>query len=256
MDINGQFRNPAYPARPGATVVMSTFWLLRDLEATTAEFQDMSIDKIAKRVTLLLSMSKNDPRALGCERTWGCICDGDDNPAACPYHAALDLDEFIRRVFPHDHRQPGFPLFPTEMGEQVTSEMMLTFIEELAFMMGEELFTKAGQRRFGKHSRRSTGAVHLALIGLDTFKVQLIGRWLCAIVMRYSRLAPIADVARDYRVASSANKTQDELNTSTKLNLKLTKLVEGNLKTYADDANKPYDLIRQVERQCAIASSS
>ena len=69
--------------------------------------------------------------------------------------------------------------------------------------------------------------------------------------MRYCRLAPIADVARDYRVASSANKTQDELKTSTKLNVKLTKLVEGHLKTYEDDAKTLYDLIRQVERQCA-----
>ena len=111
-NINDKIHKPGYPARPGATAVMATFWLLRDLEATTAEFQDLSIDKVAKRVALLLSMSKNDPRALGCDRTWGCICDGVENPAACPYHAALDLQQFVQRVFPHDHLQPGFPLFP------------------------------------------------------------------------------------------------------------------------------------------------
>ena len=135
--------------------------------------------------------------------------DGDDNSAACPYHAALDLNEFIEKEFPHDIHQPGFPLFPTIAGEQLTSEMMLALIEELSYMMGESLYAKADRRRFGKHSWRSTGAVHLALIGLDAYTIQLIGRWLCTIVLRYCRMAPIADVARGYQIASNAKTTQD-----------------------------------------------
>ena len=110
IDLNRAVDNPAYPypARPGSAAVMSTFWLLRDLEATTAEHKDMSIDYAAKRVTLLLSMSKNDPRALGCERIWGCVCEGDGNPAACPFHAAVDIKEHIDKTFPHDPECPGF----------------------------------------------------------------------------------------------------------------------------------------------------
>ena len=84
MDLNRAVKNPAYPARPGSAAVMSTFWLLRDLEATTAEYKGMSIDYAARRVTLLLSMSKNDPRALGCERIWGCVCEGGWQPRSLP----------------------------------------------------------------------------------------------------------------------------------------------------------------------------
>ena len=70
-------QNPGFPACPRSTIVICTFWLLRDLEATTAELQDMYVDVECKKVVLQLSMSKNDPRALGCERVWGCTCDDD-----------------------------------------------------------------------------------------------------------------------------------------------------------------------------------
>ena len=105
----------------------------------------MLVDRAAHKVTLILSMSKNDPRALGCERSWGCVCDdGVHDPRACPFHAAVDLDDFIKECFPHDHLLPGFPLFPTVTGDPVTSDMMLAFIEELAVMMDEQHYTKAG----------------------------------------------------------------------------------------------------------------
>ena len=99
LNLNDSVSNPLYPARPGAAAVMATFWLLRDLEATTAEYRDMLIDRAARKVTLILSMSKNDPRALGCERSWGCVCeDGVHDHRACPFHAAVDLDDFIKGV--------------------------------------------------------------------------------------------------------------------------------------------------------------
>ena len=66
--------NPCFPACPKSTTVICTFWLLRDLEATTAELQDMYLDLECKRVVLQLSMSKTDPQALGTTRTWGCVC--------------------------------------------------------------------------------------------------------------------------------------------------------------------------------------
>ena len=251
MDVNAAVKNSAYPARPGSAAVMATFWLLRDLEATNAEFRDMSFDVAAKRVTLMLSMSKNDPRALGCERIWGCVCEGEGNPAGCPYHAALDIKKFIETAFPHDSLAPGFPLFPTPTGEAVTSENMLAFIEELAQMMDEDLYTKAGQRRFGKHSWRATGAVHLSTIGLDTFKIQLIGRWLCAIVLRYCRLAPISDIARDYKVATHAGKAGEALKIATAMNKKVTAQIAEMVDKCADESKKLYEIIRQVETRCA-----
>ena len=75
---------PTFPALPGCVATICSFWLLRDLEATTAEFQDVRIDDDAMKATLQLSMSENDPRALGCERSWGCTCEGLPTSAACP----------------------------------------------------------------------------------------------------------------------------------------------------------------------------
>ena len=85
---------------------------------------------------------------------------------------------------------------------------MLALTEALAVLTGEALYSKAGQRRFGKHSWRATGAVHLSLVGLATSKIQLLGRWLCAIALRYCRFAPIADIARDYKSASSSSRRE------------------------------------------------
>ena len=129
--------------------------------------------------------------------------------------------------------------------------MMLAFIEELAVMMGEQLYTKAGQRRFGKHSWRASGAVRMASIGLGTYKIKLLGRWLCAIVLRYCRLAPMSDVARDYRTASHNTKSQDARANSASANAKMVKNIEDTLEKYDDDNAKLFNLIKKVEADCA-----
>ena len=83
---------------------------------------------------------------------------------------------------------------------------MVDFIEAIADLMGEPLRNKDGGRRFGKHSLRSTGAVHLSEMGLEVSKIQVLGRWMCGVVLHYCRLAPLSTVAEDYkRGRSKAN---------------------------------------------------
>ena len=130
-------------------------------------------------------------------------------------------------------------------------EDMLLLIEEIAQRLHEELYTKAGQRRFGKHSWRSTGAVHLSGIGLDTIKVQLIGRWMCAVVLRYVRDAPIADIARDYKTAARAKNAEAEMKKSSALNNQLRDDLDSWMLKYKTEVTRLEELIAAVERTCA-----
>ena len=68
-------------------------------------------------------------------------------------------------------------------------------------MIGLSIFDKDGYRIFGKHSWRSTGAVWLSLIGLCLLKIKLLARWDSAIITHYARLAPIASIGDDTKVA-------------------------------------------------------
>ena len=66
---------------------------------------------------------------------------------------------------------------------------MAGLVEEIATRLGEPLTTSSGQRRYGKHSWRATGARYLASLQLEVYKIQLLARWLSPIVLHYVRLA-------------------------------------------------------------------
>ena len=93
------------------------------------------------------------------------------------------------------------PLFPTADGGLVSPETMLELIELLATMLGEDLYSKEGRRKYGKHSWRSTGAVFLAGIGVDLLKIQLMARWSSEVITHYSRLAPLKAITADFKRA-------------------------------------------------------
>ena len=78
---------------------------------------------------------------------------------------------------------------------------MLELIEMLATMLGEELYTKDGRIKYGKHSWRSTGAVFLAGIGVDLLKIQLMARWSSEVITHYSRLAPLKAITAGFKRA-------------------------------------------------------
>lgn len=207
LPIDDLVQNPRFPVAPSFCIVLFTFYLLRELECATAEFVDMNLDREQRKARFTLSVSKSDPRALGCDRTWGCVCPDPDVPAsrACPYHAAEALVDFLISRFGHRVREDGFPLFPDAAGKQVSADSMLDFIVELAVLCGEPLKSKSGQNRFGKHSWRATGAVFLGACGIEVWKITMLGRWHCSIVISYTRTAPLATVTDDFKRARSSS---------------------------------------------------
>ena len=74
------------------------------------------MDHSSNTMTLLLPVSKNDPEARGCSRSWPCVCDDDDEAyfEGCPYHVTRDHLEFLAQKFgdPAEHDDDERPLFP------------------------------------------------------------------------------------------------------------------------------------------------
>ena len=120
-------------------------------------------------------------------------------PCSCKAEAAL-LDNFPARA-----EGPTLPLFPNEHGNVVSTVIMLLLIEQLARALGEHILTAAGQKRFDRHSWRSTGAVWLAGTRLYLYRIQLIARWASAMVLHYARLAPLKDITERVRELETVN---------------------------------------------------
>ena len=178
-DLDAKLNNDTFPADASAVFVLVTLFLMRELEVAVARMKDISFNKAEREVRLFLSVSKNDPQAKGCSRPWRCTCSTPRPPRAysrCPYHAAKHHIQELRRLFGDLVDDDDSPLFPDRLGREIKADAVLEFIEAVAELMGEPLYSARGIRRFGKHSFRATGAVFLALMGISVEKIQLLGR--------------------------------------------------------------------------------
>ena len=156
------------PVNPMAVHVLSTCFMLREIEASLALRRHVSVDYRRKSISWLLPVSKNDPQARGCTRSWSCSCWQQGEPwVGCPYHCMIAHLVLLSSLFGSPKGiTDDTPLFPNRRGRPVTASAMLQLIELLATMIGLSIFDKDGYRVFGKHSWKSTGAVWLSLIGL------------------------------------------------------------------------------------------
>ena len=250
VDLNTEMANDEYPVKSGWCAVLFTFFLLRELECATAEFADVALDPKKQTVKMTLSVSKNDPRALGCDRVWGCVCPdaGDPDPRTCPYHAAEALVAYLTLVFGDAVKEEGFPLFPNRRGCAVSAEVMLELIVDIAAFFGEPIKNKAGQNRFGKHSWRATGAVHLGECGVEVHKIMLMGRWHCTVVLLYTRTSPISNIANDYKRARSSIDTPLQLKSMEKSFKKVKALIDKTAGDMEAEVRTLSERLRTVER--------
>ena len=147
-----------------------------------------------------LPVSKTDQRALGTTRTWGCVCSG-DLTLACPYHAAVcQLERLHSLASKLNVSVSSLPLFPTEHGREVTKAAAVNTITSLASRCGSKTVDAHGRNLYGGHSLRTGGAVLLTGLGLDSVKVECLGRWHSSMLLHYSRLAPLKSLTKEYRL--------------------------------------------------------
>jgi hypothetical protein len=120
---------------PWAMTMLSTMFLLREIEASTAEVRNWTFDASALELHWHLPSSKSDSLALGTSRTWGCLCA--ISTLACPYHiACAHLVELEGRFGPLASIM-DMPLFPGLDGLVVPKTAVVATFEALAMAVGQ-----------------------------------------------------------------------------------------------------------------------
>lgn len=193
------------PINPQGAVFLGSSFLLREIEVAYARLNHLRLDRKHSRVMLDLPVSKTDPTAVGCTRVWGCTCLDPALPCGdCVFHAAAAHLEIVHAslgIEPTDPLSQVLPLFPDEAGDTVTKAAMVGTIEQIAVRLGLPLLDVLGQKRFGGHSLRVSGAQWLGNLGFDVEKIRTFGRWSSDTVVRYLGEAHVSDLAKSRRKA-------------------------------------------------------
>ena len=169
------------------------------MELATARAALVSFRKgpLGLEATWSLPASKANPAALGTLRTHGCCCRRGTLTKACPAHVLWAQRADIRIWFPERHSAEGvprlgLPLFPTSSCEPCSILGVMATIEAAAVQVGLPRRSPEGLTLWTWHLLRVGGAQSLAIAGLDTWTIQLVGRWGTEAVLGYVRLAPLA----------------------------------------------------------------
>ena len=133
------------PWRPAASLILGSWWMLREIEFSTAEVRSVSLNTVQHTVSWTLPASKCDSSALGVTITHGCCCQGAgakriDSPL-CPYHLMKRHLNAYRRRWPRRFRRngkarPGAPLFPDRYGKVCTKAGVTNTIRVAARRQG------------------------------------------------------------------------------------------------------------------------
>ena len=196
----------------GSASVVGCFWILREIELAHLLHHDTILDRPRQVATLRLSVSKTDPLALGCFRSWGCVCSSRcEEP--CGYHAvAAAIDWNVVHFSDRDGVVAAdLPLFPTADGKIVTKEGMVKALEYYVVATGGVVRSTHGERLLGGHSFRITGSRRLASLGVELMVIMCLARWGTNIIMRYVQDAPLTALTDTYKMLSKKVGYSDEL---------------------------------------------
>ena len=195
------------PAHPMRSVVLISWWLLREIEASAAEVGHIELDTKQGLVHWRLPSSKTDIQALGAIRTHSCNCEDSRSPNLCPYHAMKRQMEWcIERKY---HK-----LFVDEFGQDTTKQGWALTFEALAHQLGISVTTAAGAKKFTGHTARASGAVYLATTQVELWRIQLFGRWGSDCFKIYVRDAPLTQLkglSQEASLKSSLTSARAEL---------------------------------------------
>ena len=196
------------PVCPSHWATLATFHLLRGAETACALASSLEVATCPLRETFSLPISKTDPQAIGCCRSWGCVCNGLLH-RACPAHSALAiLDELKKRFGRADGSlPPGLPLFPDAAGNWCSRAGFVASVAVIADRIAAPTVDSLGRTLLGEHVWRVGGSRHLASLDVPTPILMLLARWDTNVVLRYIADAPLSALTRIYldriRAASS-----------------------------------------------------
>ena len=190
---------PGGPADCGNMFTMAYFHVARGMELVCADAVDLTVDCNGLTETWTLSVSKTDPQAIGCRRTWGCTCRS--SPVApCPVHAALAHLQWLRDQFAmSDGSLPAtLPLFPSTDGTRATADSLNASVEAVAARLGLPLVDSMGRTAFTEHIFRVSGSRMLARRGIPVETIMLLARWASDVIRRYIGDAPLDTLTTAY----------------------------------------------------------
>jgi hypothetical protein len=190
------------PVNPHGSFFIGSAFMLREIELAYARLAHLRVDMVRKRASLELPVSKTDPSAVGCSRARGCTCQDESISNDCVFHAAAEHLLVVHAalgIAAGDPLSQALPLFPDKNGNTITKAAMVATVECLASQVGEPLLDSQGQRRFGGHSMRVSGAQWLGPLGFSVEQVKTFGRWASDTVVRYLGEAHVSDLARARR---------------------------------------------------------
>ena len=191
------------PLSPGAWAILSSFHMTRGAESACALASSLTVDNARRTESWFLPVSKTDPTARGCLRTWGCVC-GEGLAVAvaplCPYHAALSHRALLVERFglPDGSLPVDLPLFPTSRGEWCSKAGFTGTIRAIAVSLGVTTEDALGRNVIGEHAWRVSGSRYLASLDVPIPIIKLLARWGSDTVLRYVADAPLSALTRIY----------------------------------------------------------
>ena len=87
-------------------------------------------------------------------------------------------------------------------------------MEALALKLNVPILTSSGARIFGGHVWRVSGAVHLVILMVEVWIIQILFRWASKTVLRYVAEAPLKGLAKKYSKSATSlqqQHSQDDL---------------------------------------------
>ena len=198
---------PGGPLNFRGYFVIACFFVLREIEASLMLARSVCLDAVTRTVTISLPVSKTDPQALSCTRSWGCTCGGGQS-RACPYHAAADQHALLLDRFGDTagNLPAVCPFFPTAEGQAVDKTAVVESVEYVAAKLGLSLRSADGRHAFGGHVFRISGSRHLAAVGIDIKTIMLLARWQSDVVLRYVQDAPLSCLTAAYNNLSDSSR--------------------------------------------------
>jgi hypothetical protein len=188
--------DPDEPANMVRILTIGSWYLSREIEMAAANIEDVSfrVAGSALLVDFYLPSQKNDAEGSGCTRSHTCTCKLQP-PDICPYHLCLAQMEFAL-ILSEGCKQS--PFAPTWSGARFTKAAFVKAVHRVCVVLGLQTHTPSGAPLITGHVMRATGAIFLAEMGVELWRIQLLGRWGSEAVKIYIRSAPLkamSDVA-------------------------------------------------------------
>ena len=186
------------PIGPVDFLILGCFFLTREIELSCTGTCQLQFNHDNLEVSWHLPVSKNDPRAMGTWRTWGCVCI-DPYDICRPYHAALRQCERVRSLAASKGlNYDMLPLFPDSDGGEISKAKAVSTLIQIVGDAGSPTTDSAGRQIHGGHSLRTAGAVMLASLGMDSTKIEVMARWRSPMLIRYARSSPVIAITREF----------------------------------------------------------